>query len=303
MKKPKIRRRRITAEVRQVVTRLYLDDPTYTGEMIWNALKYYPKRQWPVPSLRATQQIFAEVKEEITIPEFQGKEAAWNMATLEKHPLPTEAMPIVLKVQSRGEHFGRFTIRQAIWIARLYKVISDIALLDDISWHYALHEKICQLSRTPFDTTKYDSLLKSPKQLLKTFEKEYPRTKDAWQKRKEAFDAITAYTLHEPSYEIYFKGNEAWARRVYQPDVLLGSREEILAALIENMKKERYCLKAGPRKKLAQIPDGDFSIKFTIPITFDKKLAERFSGNEHLENQIGKGGRMTLNNKKLRGET
>ncbi|MGB6873740.1 MAG: hypothetical protein WBE46_06355 [Dehalococcoidia bacterium] len=292
MKKNKIRRRRITPKVREAVTNLYLANHDFTGEQIWHMLEYYPNRDWPVPRLRSIQKIFAEVKDETTTPEFQQKEATWNMATLEEHPLPTEAIPIVLKVQHRGAHFGRFTIRQVIWIARLYRVISDIALLDDISWNYALQEKICQLSGTNFDTTKFDSLLKSPRKCLKALENELPRTKDAWYTRKAAFDAITTYTLHEPSYEIYFKGNEAWARRVYQPDVLLGSREEILAALRENMKKERYCLKAGPGKKPTQIPDGDFSIRFTEPIIFDKKLAERFSGNEHPESQTGESGRI-----------
>ena len=100
-------------------------------------------------------------------------------------------------------------------------------LLDEISWHYALREKICQLSGTAFDTTKYDALLKSPKQLIKLFESESPKTKSDFETRKAAYEAITTYTLNEPSYEIYFKGNEAWAKRKYQPDVLLGSRDKL----------------------------------------------------------------------------
>ena len=62
--------------------------------------------------------------------ESQGKEASWNMATLKTQPLPAEAIPFVLKVKDRGEHLGKFTVRQVLWITRLYRVISDIALLD-----------------------------------------------------------------------------------------------------------------------------------------------------------------------------
>ena len=139
--------------------------------------------------------------------------------------------------------------------------------------------------------------MRNSKKCLKALEYEFPRTKGAWYKRKEAYEAITLLKLHEASHEIYFKGNEAWALREYQPDVLLGSREEILTAFIKNMKWLRRL------EKSAQIPDGDFTIKFHTPILFDKKLAERFSGNEHPENQIDGGGRIISNNKKLRGET
>ena len=299
MKKTKIRRPRINSEVYKAISDLYLENPDWTGKQMWVGLGYYSEGKWPVPSLRAVQKIFADIKAKTKTPEFQRKEADWNMATLDEHPLPSEAIPMILEIQARDTHFGKFSIRQAIWISRIFRVISDLELLDDISWYYTLHEKICQLSGTPFDTSKYDNLLNDPKQLIKAFEAESPQTKDNFQAHKTAFEAITNYTLNEPSFLVQFKGNEAWAKRKYKPDVLLGSRDKIIEEfkkigkfVIHLLDEEGQPLSSTRyRKKSTQIPDGDFAISpvdkdgYPIPVTWHKGLEEH-SNKEHDENNI-----------------
>jgi hypothetical protein len=214
------------------------------------------------PSLSYIQKKGAEAKK--INKEYQDKETQWNMGTLNNFPIPSEAIAFILRVQNSGGHFGKFTIRQALWVARLYQVIQDVALVNDLSWHYALREKICQLSKTPFDTTHYDCLLRSPDKLKEKFESEYPDTLESFELQKAAFESLTGYKLNEASCEIVFKGNEAWAKRNYQPNVFIGHRKDV----IESLKKTKYW------DKSIHIPDGDFSLKLPIPIIKRKSKKE-----------------------------
>ena len=152
MKKTKIRRPRISPEVQQAVTNLYLANPDCTGEQIWHELEYYPDRHWAVPSLRAIQKIYANVKAKTITPEYQIKETPWNLGVLddkEGSPFSAEAIAAIIEVQFWLERVkdkpnidaagikqwtesftnGKMTTtiwplttREAHWIARLYKV-------------------------------------------------------------------------------------------------------------------------------------------------------------------------------------
>ena len=216
-------------------------------------------KQRVVPGLQPGNKIVPQVKAETTTPESHWKDAPWNIGTLEAHPLPEEAIPFVLKVLGSGGHIGKFTIRQSIWVARLYRQIPDIALLDYISWHYSLREKISELSGMPFNCAMYDSLLNSPIELIKTFKSEHLETRAPFETSRAAAEALMGYTLDEVTYEIYFKGNECWAR--FKPDVLIGQRDDV----IEVLKKSRYWNKSTP------IPEGDFSFRLPSPLLWHVK--------------------------------
>ena len=102
-----------------------------------------------------------------------GIDRSWHLGTLNQYPLPPEAVKRVLAIQRSRVVLttGDITIRQAIWISRLYVLIEDLKILGRIAWHYAFHERISQISGIKdFDTSEYDSLLPQPKELLKRFE-------------------------------------------------------------------------------------------------------------------------------------
>ena len=177
MKKTKIRRPRISPEVQQAVTNLYLANPEWTGEKIWRELEHYPGRQWPVPSLRAIQKIFAKVKTETKTPEFQWKESPWQLGILkdkELSPFSAEAIAAVLEVQFWLERVkdkpniatsgikewtesftnGKMTttvwpltIREAHWIANLYKV--RYILSEPARLYFLIHERGKQPPKNP----------------------------------------------------------------------------------------------------------------------------------------------------------
>lgn len=124
------------------------------------------------PGLRAVQNKIGEIREEYKKMQASGLDDLWHLGTLARYPMPSEAIPVILAINysiSMGD-FGIFfskplTIRQAVWISRLYGVISDNKLLNQISWIYSLLEKVAELSHTNFDTIEYDRLLSEPKKI------------------------------------------------------------------------------------------------------------------------------------------
>jgi hypothetical protein len=147
-------------------------------------------RRWPVPQVETLEKIISEVRNKYDEPD-----RPFSLVALVRYPIAPEALPYVLKVWARsltawprapgpgdGEYLiferqhPRFvprvhtlTIRHALWVARLYRVIidpsrqvEDLEVVDlDRLWSFA--EEMAGQER----------LLES--------EKEYPRTRrDAW---------------------------------------------------------------------------------------------------------------------------
>lgn len=86
----------------------------------------------------------------------------WSLADLVQHPIQPEAMPAVMRSYKEGlQEIRRLSIREAQWIARLYKVIAPPELVLPWAWKYALHERLSELVKRPFDTTRLDEMLLS----------------------------------------------------------------------------------------------------------------------------------------------
>ena len=81
----------------------------------------------------------------------------WSLGSLAEHPIPPEAMPAVMSAYKKAlAENGELTIREAQWIARLYKIIDSPDLVWDWAWAYAMDEWLAEITKTPFDTTKLD---------------------------------------------------------------------------------------------------------------------------------------------------
>ena len=121
----------------------------------------------------------------------------WTLGSLSEHPIPTDALPIVMSLQYRRlmeydtEKF--LTIREALWAARLYKLIelnkpkhippdvkdmvrlghlkdedpqpiSELAskitvedLVDDWAWVFANDDHASEIAGEPFNSSEYDA--------------------------------------------------------------------------------------------------------------------------------------------------
>jgi len=177
------------------------------------------------------------------------------------NPLPSEAIPYILKVQGVIPYF-KVTIRQAKWISRLFSAVKEIKMLSDISRYYTFYEKISVISQTPFDTSKYDTLLidsGKQKQLVKLFT---DMQKDIeWYSRKKTHKEITGVPMAEPIWVIAFRGNEAFGLRHNEPNVNFGQRDKF----IEQLKAD------GEISKSEKMPDGDFDLRLKTRIIYLKE--------------------------------
>jgi uncharacterized protein YciI len=116
-------------------------------------------------------------KDEARSPQSQGLDAPWTIGSvgpLLKYPIPPDAMPVVMAISTKsreiserqGPHYKvltPLTIRQAQWIARLYKIIDDPDLLWAWALEYANAEWISEVTNKSFDSTKLDlELIRNP---------------------------------------------------------------------------------------------------------------------------------------------
>jgi len=82
----------------------------------------------------------------------------WCVGYLSKYPIPPEALPIVMDMyqSSLNMEGQRFTIRVALWVARLSQLIDDGDFLMRLVFLYAEREHIYWILDMPIDTIDID---------------------------------------------------------------------------------------------------------------------------------------------------
>lgn len=153
------------------------------------------KEGWSVdrlPGIRKTQQILKEARREYEgLPdEIKKMDKPWTLVSSSKFEIPSDALPTVLKIWKQELNwFQPFTIRQAKWVARLYKVIpEDLILLAYWSNLYAITERMCDMLSIDFNSESFDAaLVMSPWELLTAL----------WTGAVKLTEATKEFPLHE----------------------------------------------------------------------------------------------------------
>lgn len=85
----------------------------------------------------------------------------WSVGCLAQYDIPPEVLPAVLQFYEKRlrEEEQHFTIREALWIGRLYKVIDDPIFLERFASAYALRDKIDWILDNPVYTRDFDAHL------------------------------------------------------------------------------------------------------------------------------------------------
>lgn len=246
--------------IKELITIRALEDRDKDRTLLAHELREEIKKKFPqeiTPTVNTIIKKISEARSQASDP----LDDVWHLGTLDKHPLPSEAMPYILKVQELNPYY-KVSIRQAKWISHLHTVVKDIKILSDISRYYTFYEKISTVAQTPFDTSKYDTLLTDTvkqKKLVKLFAEMQKNVE--WYSRKKVFKQITGVPMAEPIWEIAFRGNEAFGIRHNEPNVNLGPRDKF----IENLKAH------GEISKSEKIPDGDFNLRLKTQIIYLKE--------------------------------
>jgi len=98
-----------------------------------------------VPGEETIEKMISKIRNQEPAPE----ENSWHLGTIAQYPLPCEALSTVLKVWADAiDQDKPFTIREALWVARLYHVFRDAGRLDNVALliekaeSYALFERV-----------------------------------------------------------------------------------------------------------------------------------------------------------------
>jgi hypothetical protein len=173
-------KRNTPEEVIHLLRQLLFDNEKLTGKELKSIVEERIKgvnlsvRTYQVLKDNEMSRVKAEKDKRIDVP--------WSLGTLKEHPLPPDAIPLVLEALNSKAIFGRGpTIRVARWISILYPVIKDKKMLFRLSWYYALHERINSLAgNQDYDTREFDSRLSNPNKLLNYFDSLSPVDYDTY---------------------------------------------------------------------------------------------------------------------------
>lgn len=106
-------------------------------------------------------------------------DSRWSVGCLGQYDIPPEALPKVMFIyeQRLRELNQRFTIREALWIARLHKIIDDPFVLEHFASAYALRDWLDWVLDRPIHTRDFDiSLIRYINgQITAADIKEFPR--------------------------------------------------------------------------------------------------------------------------------
>lgn len=162
----------ITDEIKGLIGQFYLRHPNWKAKDIQKAVsnfvhraEQYRKRygdtpeKWP--GLSAVQKVLAELHSKEASPE----DKPWSIGTLVNHPIPVEALPVVMSFYKKRLAEGDvLTIREALWAARLFKIVGPPDLACDWALLYALQQQmIYEKHGVPFDSRQLDlEMIRNP---------------------------------------------------------------------------------------------------------------------------------------------
>lgn len=169
----------ITEEVESLIASVHHDKPTWKPKevrMVVRSIlrerskkhpKLLPKLNKGWPSLSSVRNKL-KTKPSATNPE--GKDKPWSMASLDDYPIPPEAMPVVMSFYKKHLAKGSvLTIREALWAARLFKIVDPLDLVFDWAFLYAIDEIITEETGKPFGGRERDlELINNPQYARET---------------------------------------------------------------------------------------------------------------------------------------
>lgn len=194
----------ITDEVKWLIAKIYLEHPDWRAkevrmEVNTRLCKENPKLNPDWPGLSTVQKELTEIRKKYAArpPESTKLDEPWSLGSLVEYPIAPEALPVVISVYKKCmlEEEPELTIREALWIGRLYRIIElyqprsippDVEdMLKSGQWHdknawpvskvkpkiepkdlvldwaytYANWEIISEIEGKPFDSGELDSYI------------------------------------------------------------------------------------------------------------------------------------------------
>jgi len=155
----------LTDEVKRLIAEICNEHPDWIAKEVKSEVQarlrragHQAKPDWP--GITAVQIILKQIRVErdkrpLPI------DKQWSIGRLAEYGIPTEAVSKVLEIQSIRSNHEPLTIREAVWIGRLYTLTDEIIELAIWAALYAEREKICYLANIENDTSDLDPIVQS----------------------------------------------------------------------------------------------------------------------------------------------
>ncbi len=141
--------------VKGIIVEEALKDPKRHRELVTADIKERIKKVYePIPQDETIKRYISEARSHPV----SDLDSQWSVGRLAQCDIPPEALAVVLSIYEqrlRTEEYS-FTIREALWIGRLYKVIDDPLVLELFASAYALRDKIDWILDNPVYTRDFD---------------------------------------------------------------------------------------------------------------------------------------------------
>lgn len=154
---------KITGDVRLRIAAVYLENPNWRAKEIQHEVnsqlrKENPRLETDWPGLSAVQKELTKIRKGHVKVKQRGLDEPFSLASLAKYNIPPEAVPVIMWVYRKRlrEEEIHFTIRQALWIARLHTFFNPATDVEDWAFVYALREELCEILGAPFFTRDLD---------------------------------------------------------------------------------------------------------------------------------------------------
>lgn len=139
---------KLTEEVRRIIAGVYLDHKDWVAKQVMDEVhrrlrKSNPKTPKGWPGLSSVQAELKRMRARYQEVLEEGQDAPWTLHSLDRYPIPPEAMPDVLAVRAFVCFVLKlpFTIRDAKWASRLHAVLTrDLQELAIRTVDYAAEE-------------------------------------------------------------------------------------------------------------------------------------------------------------------
>ena len=147
----------ITVEMRELMTRVYLQHPKWMAELIRQEVNRLSGGKGP--GISATQKQLTGIRRQAKRLQYLDVDKPWSMASLNSNPMDAQSVARVVEVQRYRIKNGLppISIRVAKWVSRLRLVLKEdlLALVLWASW-YALREQVSRMAGTEFDSSLID---------------------------------------------------------------------------------------------------------------------------------------------------
>lgn len=169
----------LTPEVKKLIAQIYLEHPDYGPTKIREELLKRMKEtgvdqyfgpDWP--SVSAVGKVVTEIRkrDDARLPELKRIDSPWSLSSLAEYNIPPEALPVVMSFyKKRLAEDDVLTIREALWAARLCKIIDAPDLVWDWAFLYATDEMVSEILGKPFDSRELDlEMIRNPQYARET---------------------------------------------------------------------------------------------------------------------------------------